>query len=168
MQVRSTLLALFAFLFAATVSNAQPTHPKSPHDTVRTKNITITYGRPYKKGRDIYGALVPYGKVDRLGADENTTITFAKDATFGGKPIKAGTYAMFAIPTETKWTIILNGNSKQWGAFDYDKNKDKDALQVDVPVTKLDNVVEQLTIKPSPTDINIEWDKTKVVIPVKS
>jgi len=168
MQVRTALLTLFAFLFAATVSYAQPSHPKSPHDTVRTKNITITYGRPYKKGRDIYGSLVPYGKVDRLGADENTTITFDKDATFGGKPIKAGTYAMFAIPTESKWTIILNSNHKQWGAFDYEKNKDKDALQVDVPVTKLNNTVEQLTIKPSPSEINIEWDKTKVVIPVKS
>jgi len=168
MQVRTALLALFAFLFAATASYAQPTHPNSPHDTVKTKNITITYGRPSKKGRDIYGALVPYGKVYRLGADENTTITFDKDATFGGKPIKAGTYAMFAIPTETKWTIILNSNHKQWGAYDYEKNKEKDVLQVDVPVTKLSNTVEQFTIKPTPTEIGIEWDKTRAVIPVKS
>jgi len=168
MQVRTALLALFAFFFAATASYAQPTHPNSPHDTVKTKNITVTYGRPSKKGRDIYGALVPYGKVYRLGADENTTITFDKDATFGGKPIKAGTYAMFAIPTESKWTIILNSNHKQWGAYDYDKNKDKDVLQVDVPVTKLSSTVEQFTIKPTPTEISIEWDKTKAVIPVKS
>lgn len=168
MQVRTALLALFAFLFVATASYAQPTHPNSPHDTVRTKNITITYGRPSKKGRDIYGALVPYGKVYRLGADENTTITFDKDATFGGKAIKAGTYAMFAIPTESKWTIILNSNHKQWGAYDYEKNKDKDVLQVDVPVTKLDKTVEQFTIKPSPSEISIEWDKTRATIPVKS
>jgi hypothetical protein len=168
MQVRTTLLALFAFIFSASVSYAQPTHPHSPHDTVRTKNFTIAYGRPYKKGRDIYGGLVPYGKVDRLGADENTTITFTKDATFGGKAIKAGTYSMFSIPTENSWTIILNSNAKQWGAFDYDKNKAKDVLQVEVPTKKLDNAVEQLTINADGTMISIEWDKTKVVIPVKS
>ena len=168
MQVRTALLTLFAFLFAATASYAQPSHPNSPHDTVRTKNITITYGRPSKKGRDIFGKLVPYGQVYRLGADENTTITFDKDATFGGKPVKAGTYAMFAIPEENKWTIILNTNHKQWGAYDYDKNKDKDVLKVEVPVTKLENTVEQFTIKPSPTQIDIQWDKTSAVIPVKS
>ena len=168
MQVRTALLTLFAFLFVATASYAQPSHPNSPHDTVRTKNITITYGRPSKKGRDIFGKLVPYGQVYRLGADENTTITFDKDATFGGKPVKAGTYAMFAIPEENKWTIILNTNHKQWGAYDYDKNKDKDVLKVEVPVTKLENTVEQFTIKPSPTQIDIQWDKTSAVIPVKS
>ncbi|HEY4207066.1 MAG TPA: DUF2911 domain-containing protein [Puia sp.] len=168
MQVRTTLLSLFALLFATAVSYAQPSHPKSPHDTVRTKNVTITYGRPFKKGRDIYGGLVPYGKVDRLGADENTTITFAKDASFGGKAVKAGTYSMFSIPTEKSWTIILNGNAKQWGAFDYDKNKEKDVLKVEVPTTTLSSPVEQLTIGAKPTEITIEWDKTKVVIPVKS
>jgi len=168
MQVRTTLLALFAIIFSTATSYAQPTHPNSPHDTVRTKNITITYGRPSKKNRDIFGKLVPYGQVYRLGADENTTITFDKDATLGGKPVKAGTYAMFAIPEENKWTIILNSNHKQWGAYDYDKNKDKDVLQVSVPVTKLDKTVEQFTIKPAPAEITIEWDKTSVVIPVKS
>ena len=167
MQVRTTLLALFAFLFAATASYAQPSHPHSSHDTVRTKNITITYGRPTKKGREIFGKLVPYGEVWRVGADEATTITFDRDATFGGKPIKAGTYAMFAIPNEKSWTVILNSQPKQWG-LDHDKNKDKDVLKVDVPATSLGSTVEKLTIKPSPTQIDIEWDKTKAVIPVKS
>ena len=167
MQVRTTILSLFVLLFATAAAYAQPSHPHSPHDTVKTKGITVTYGRPYKKGRDIYGGLVPYGKVDRLGADEATTITFDKDVTFGGKPVKAGTYAVFSIPTEKSWTIILNSQAKQWG-LDHDKNKDKDVLQVEVPVTKLSSPVEQLTIKATPTTVSIEWDKTKVVIPVKA
>lgn len=166
MQVRSAFLTCVAFLLAATVSYAQPSHPKSPHDTVRTKDLTITYGRPYKKGREIFGKLVPYGEVYRLGADEATTITFAKDAQFGGKPVKAGTYAVFAIPTEKTWTVILNSQPKQWG-LDHDKNKDKDVLKVEVPVEHLSAVVEQLTIKATGGSVSFEWDKTKATVPVK-
>jgi hypothetical protein len=146
---------------------AQPNHPKSPHDTVSTKNVTVTYGRPSMKGREIFGKLVPYGKVYRLGADEATTITFAKDGTFGGKPVKAGTYALFAIPNEKNWTIIINGNPKQWGAFDYDKNKDKDVLQTEVTTKTLGSPVEQLTIGLSNQDLSISWEKTRVDVPLK-
>jgi hypothetical protein len=165
--MKQLLLLSSLFLFGGLVASAQPTHPNSPHDTVRTANMTITYGRPYKKGREIFGKLEPYGKVYRVGADEATTITFAKDATFGGKPVKAGTYALFAIPNEKQWTIILNSNPKQWGAYDYDKNKAKDVLQVNAMVIPSSTVVEQLTITPTPMSVTIEWDKTKVVIPVK-
>lgn len=155
-----------AILFMGTTACGQPTHPHSPHDTLKTADLTVTYGRPYKKGRDIFGKLEPYGKVYRVGADEATTITFAKDATFGGKPVKAGTYALFAIPTESKWTIILNGQPKQWGAYDYEKNKDKDVVHVDAPVKKLGTVVEQLTIEYPGKDLVIKWDKTEVSVPV--
>lgn len=160
------MLSLFAILLSVTVSYAQPSHPKSPHDTVKTKDLTITYGRPYKKGRDIFGALVPYGKTYRCGADEPTMVTFAKDATFGGKPIKAGTYSLFAVPTEKSWTVILNSELKMWGT-DHDKHADKDVLKVDVPVETLSTPVEQWTITPSNKGITMEWDKTKVVVPVK-
>ncbi|PWT71841.1 MAG: hypothetical protein C5B59_17010 [Bacteroidetes bacterium] len=153
-------------LFAGLVACSQPTHPNSPHDTVQTKNIKVTYGRPYKKGRDIFGKLEPYGKVYRVGADEATTIKFDKDGTFAGKPVKAGTYTLFAIPNEDKWTIILNSQLGQWGAFDYNKYKDKDVLHADVPVKKLSSPVEQLTIRFVPSDMIIEWDKTQVSVPV--
>lgn len=159
------LLLLSTFVLAGIFASAQPTHPKSPHDTLRTKDVTVTYGRPYKKGREIFGKLEPYGKVYRVGADEATTITFAKDGSFGGKPVKAGTYALFAIPNEKQWTIILNGNPKQWGAYDYEKNKDKDVLQVDVPVKTLSAPVEQLTIASPGKALTISWDKTQVSVP---
>jgi hypothetical protein len=168
MQVTKTLLALFAIVFTATASFAQPTHPKSPHDTLSTKDLTVTYGRPYKNGREIFGKLEPYGKVYRCGADEATTITFNKDVTFGGKPVKAGTYALFVIPEEKQWTIILNSQPKQWGAYDYEKNKDKDVLHTVVPVKTLSSPVEQLTIAHPSGVLTISWDKTEVSIPVKS
>jgi hypothetical protein len=130
------------------------------------QDISVRYGRPYKKGRVIFGGLIPYGKVYRCGADSATTITFGKDVIFGGGPVKAGTYTLFVIPNEKSWTIILNGQLGQWGAFDYDKYKGQDILHVDVPVKNLNNPVEQLTISVPPSSVIIEWDQTQVSIPV--
>ena len=105
------LIALAAFIVAPAYSQTR----KSPHDTVSVDNITVTYGRPYKKERKIFGGLEPYGKVWRTGADQATQITFEKDGTFGGKPVKAGTYTLFTIPNPDEWTIILNSQLGQWG-----------------------------------------------------
>src|SRR5262245_24240277 len=116
---------------------AQEMKRKSPHETVSSKNVSITYGRPYKKGRDIFGELVPNGKVWRAGADEATVITFANDGTLGGKSVKAGSYTLFVVPEQSEWTIILNGQLNQWGAYDYEKNKDKNVLEVQAPVKSL-------------------------------
>ena len=160
--MKHLLLAVAAFITLS--ASAQKA---SPHDTATSKNVKVTYGRPYKKGRDIFGGLEKYGVVYRLGADEATTITFDKDVKFAGAPVKAGTYTMFATPNESEWTIILNSQLGQWGAFKYNQYKDKDVVQVKVPVTKLDNVVEQLTISfPANNNMRIEWDKTRVDVPL--
>lgn len=158
-------LLLSAILFIGLSAFCQQ-KPASPHETATGKNISVRYGRPYKKGREIFGKLVPYGQVYRCGADSATTITFAKDAKFGGKPVKAGTYTLFVIPNEKEWTIILNSQLGQWGAYDYDKYKDKDVLQTTVPVKTLDAPVEQLTIAAPGKDLTITWDKTQVAVPV--
>jgi hypothetical protein len=161
-------LLLLLTVFIAINSCGQGGQRKSPHDTVSGTNVSVTYGRPFKNGREIFGSLEKYDKVWRLGADEATTITFAKDVQFGGYDVKAGSYAMFAIPKEEEWTIILNGVVKQWGAFSYEKNKDKDVAKIKVPVNKLENVVEQLTIQFNADNaMVIEWDKTQVVVPLK-
>lgn len=140
---------------------------KSPHETVSSDLVSVTYGRPYKKDREIFGGLEKYGKVWRLGADEATTITFNKDVRFAGKPVGAGTYTMFAIPNEKEWTIILNSETGQWGAYNYEKIKDSDVVQVTVPVQKLDDVVEQLTISfPDAASLAIAWDRTRVTVPL--
>jgi len=159
-------LLLSSILFLGLIAFSQEKKPASPHETLTAKNLTVKYGRPYKKGREIFGTLVPYDKVWRCGADSATTITFAKDAQFGGKPVKAGTYNLFVIPTEKEWTIILNSELGQWGAYNYDKIKDKDVLQVTVPVKTLSTSVEQLTITAPAKNLTIAWDKTEVAIPV--
>jgi len=141
---------------------------KSPHDTVSTKDITITYGRPYMHGRVIFGELVKYGQVWRLGADEATTISLARDTKFGETTIPAGTYTLFAMVNENDWTFIFNSVLGQWGAFSYEKNKNKDIAQVTVPVSKLTTPVEQFTIRfDSDNSIIIEWEQMKIQLHAK-
>ena len=159
-------MILFAAVALVTFISCEDKKPASPHESATGQDISVRYGRPYKKGRVIFGSLVPYGKVYRCGADSATTVTFDKDAEFGGKSVKAGTYTLFVIPNEKNWTIILNSQLGQWGAFDYDKYKDKDVLQVEVPVKKLDHVVEQLTITLPAAALVIEWDDVQVSVPV--
>ena len=91
---------------------------------------------------------------------------FRKGCEFCRKAGEAGTYTLFVIPNEQSWTIILNSQLGQWGAYDYDKYKDKDILHADVPVKKLNSPVEQLTISLPPSAMNIEWDNVEVSIPV--
>ena len=161
--MKSLLLGLVAisFMLPACAQNS-----KSPHETVSSENVSVTYGRPAKKGRDIFGALVPYGKVWRAGADEATEITFKKDGSLGGQPVKAGTYTLFVIPNEKEWTIILNSQLKQWGAYEYDKHKDKDVLKVSGQVGKTAAPVENFTIKIEGGQLKMEWDTTQVTVPV--
>ena len=137
----------------------------TPHEVVKGTNVTVSYGRPYKKGRDIFGGLEAYGKVWRVGADEATEITFDKGVVFGGKQVSAGTYTLFATPDKNEWTIILNTTLGQWGAYSHDASKD--LAQIKVPVKHLDKVVEQLTITPKDNELVIEWDKTSVTVPMR-
>jgi len=156
----SLLLLTISFVFAQQA-------PKSPRITSKDKNIEISYGQPSKRGRVIFGEVVPYGEVWRTGANEATEITFKKDAMFGGQPVKAGTYTLFTIPNKTEWTVILNKQLKQWGAYDYEKIKDKNVLEVKVPVRSLTAVQEKLTIAAKPDTVKLEWDQTGISVPVK-
>ena len=90
--------------------------PKVSKATVNGNDVTINYSSPSKKGREIYGGLVPYGQIWRTGANEATTIELSKDAKVGGIDVKAGKYALFTIPNEKEWTVIINSDAKQWGA----------------------------------------------------
>lgn len=142
--------------------------PKVKKDDTSMPIIKVLYSRPSKKGRAVFGALEPFDKIYRLGANENTEISFSKKVRIGDKKIKAGTYSLFAIPTATKWTIILNKQTDRWGAFTYDEAKD--VLRIDVPVTKLDKVLEVFSM--TFTDLTdganlvIGWDTTQVMLPI--
>lgn len=153
---------LIGFLVVSMASFAQ-----SPRITAESANVKVAYGQPSKKGREIFGALVPYDKVWRTGANEATEITFKKDVTFGGAKVKAGTYSVFTIPGETEWTVILNSELKQWGSYNYDKIKDKDVASVKAKVQKGKDVVEALTISTDDKSVTIAWDKVSVSVPLK-
>jgi len=160
------LLFLSAIVFAVLGSCAQA--PASPKASAEGKGVKVNYGQPSKRDRVIFGKLVPFGEVWRTGANEATEITFDKDVTVGGKPVKAGTYTLFTVPKETEWTVILNGQLKQWGAFDYEKYKDKDVAQFTVPSSKTSGVVEKLTYSFTPkNDLVIAWDDRQISIPIK-
>lgn len=162
--MKKIMLVAFMAVGAFAIScKAQP----SPKASAEGKEVSVKYGQPSKKGREIFGKLEPFGKVWRAGANEATEITFAKDTKFGGQAIKAGTYTLFVTPNPTEWTIILNSELKQWGAYKYEEIKSKDVLKVTVPIKKLDAVVEKLTYRF--TDKNaliIEWDQTQVTVPI--
>lgn len=129
----------------------------------------VSYSRPAKKDREIYGKLIPFGKVWRVGANESTEIKFYQDVVIQGKKIAAGTYALFTIPNEKEWTIILNSDLDQWGAYSYSETKD--VLRVTVPVKKTEEIVENFAIQfAKKTDnmivLQLAWDTTLVELPL--
>jgi len=128
----------------------------------------IIYGRPQKNGRIIFGDLVPYGSVWRLGANEATEIEFFKDVKIGGKKITKGKYTLYALPEADKWTIILNKETNTWGAFKYDTKKD--LLRTDVPVQKQTDTSDVFTIVfekniPNSANLVISWENVFVELP---
>jgi hypothetical protein len=130
--------------------------------------VKVVYGRPQKKGRTIFGALVPYDKIWRTGANEATEVTFYKDATFGGKKVPAGTYVLHTIPGEKEWTVILNKNLNVWGAYQY--KPEADLVRFKVKSSKVDNSLEAFSIAFDNSEhkaMVLGWDKTRVVIPLK-
>ena len=132
--------------------------------------ITVDYGRPGIKGRKVFGELVPFGKVWRAGANSATKVTFEQNVDFGGKEVKAGSYALFVIPMEKEWKVMLNKDANQWGAYSYDEKLN--VIEFTVPVQKLADKQEWFEISVNPVDIHsaemlIKWDMTKIAIPIK-
>lgn len=169
--MKITLLALFLTFVGLSAASAQQ-KPLSPRVTAQGKNITVAYGQPSMKGRVLFGdegskSLEKYGKVWRIGADSATTITFKKDGTFAGKPVKAGTYNFFAIPTDKDWTVILNSELGQWGAYKYDQIKGKDVLKATVPAKTFPNAEEKLTFSVKDNAVDFQWGKSGFSVPVK-
>lgn len=132
--------------------------------------VRVTYSRPQVNGREVFGKLVPYGKVWRAGANEATEIKFYQDVELGGKNVKAGTYSLFTIPGEREWTIILNSDLDYWGAYSY--NEKNDVLRVSAPVRASNSTVENFSIQFESKGekqgvMKLAWDKTIVEVPLK-
>lgn len=130
--------------------------------------MRVLYSRPQKKGREIFGVLEQFDKVWRLGANENTEIQFFKAVTIAGKKIKAGRYSLFAIPSQDKWTVIINKQTDKWGAFSYDP--EKDVLRTEVVTNKTEKTIEAFSITfidaPEGANLVVAWDNTQVFLPI--
>lgn len=128
----------------------------------------VVYSRPKKEGRVLFGGLVEYGKLWRLGANEATEIEFFKPARINGKKVSKGRYTIYAIPYETTWTIIINKDTDTWGHFKYDQKKD--LIRVDVPVQKSNDLLENFAMQFEKTstgaDLVIAWDVVRVELPI--
>lgn len=143
----------------------------SQHATVTQRigvtDVSVEYSRPDKRDREIFGGLVPYGKVWRTGANSPTKIKFSDAVKIGGQEVPAGEYAFYTIPNENEWTIVLSKNLKLWGAYGY--TPDADVLRVAVKPIALADTVETFTIgfdnlKDDSATLALEWDKTRAPV----
>jgi Protein of unknown function (DUF2911) len=129
----------------------------------------VIYGRPQKNDRNIFGDLVPYDMVWRVGANEATEIEFYRDVKIDGKKVSKGRYTLYAIPSLSKWTLILNKETDTWGAFAYDTKKD--VVRVTEDITRRPDVVDVFTIcfegkEKNKTSLMICWDNLEVHLPI--
>lgn len=144
-----------------------PSPTASLNQRVGLTDVEIVYARPGAKGRVMIGQVEPFGKVWRTGANNATTISFSTAVKLGGKDIPAGKYALFTIPTEKDWTVIINKGDKQWGAFTYDESAD--LVRFSVTPVKLNEFVETFEIgfndlRDDSATINLTWEKLRVPI----
>ncbi|MGE5107818.1 MAG: DUF2911 domain-containing protein [Sphingobacteriales bacterium] len=128
----------------------------------------VIYSRPLKNGRTVFGELVEYGKVWRLGANEATELELYKDVKINGKKVKKGRYTLYAICNESTWTIIINKDVDTWGSFKYDPTKD--VLRVDVDVQKQTDNTEAFTMvfdkNNNGASLVMSWDAEQVSLPI--
>jgi hypothetical protein len=179
---------ILAFIFIAVATSLQPIKAqefkgidKSPMDMAYLPDnfahdhspgekavARITYGRPQKNNRPVFGKMVPYGKIWRTGANEATEFIAYQPLTFGSKTLPAGTYTLFTIPEKDEWTLIFNTDVDIWGAYRYDSKKD--VLRLNVKVKSTNEVVEAFAIKfetlnENEAALKLAWDQTKIEVP---
>ncbi|HTG55497.1 MAG TPA: DUF2911 domain-containing protein [Niabella sp.] len=165
-----------AFLCALSYADAQIKMPApSPAQTVKQEfglsNVELSYSRPVKKGRKIFGDLVPYNAVWRTGANGATTLTFGDNVIIGGKEIPAGKYGLLSIPGAASWTLIITKQTDVTSPAAY--KQDQDIVRVTAKVKPSGTSVENFTIQfdniqPESCDLIISWDKSTVSLPIKT
>src|SRR3989440_11927559 len=164
-------LCLVIFVLGGTVSAQNDLNLPDVSQAAEVKqrialtDITIKYHRPLVNGRKIWGGLVTYGKVWRVGANENTTIEFSDPVSVEGKPLAKGIYGLHMIPNPDSWTIIFSKTNTAWGSYSYDQKED--ALRVDVKPRPLAENKEALEfdfedLKPTSTAVTLKWEKLDV------
>lgn len=155
------------------------TKKHSPEKTsAYTKNgldLAVNYSSPSKKGRAIFGELVPYDLVWRTGANEPTTFTTKTDIKIVDKKLKAGTYSLWTIPNKDSWKVMFNEEVPDWGVTvlsggkETTRDAEADFVRVEVPTKKLSEPLESFTIDFEDSDqlnLSLSWDDTKVSVPI--
>jgi hypothetical protein len=169
-RVKSPDLEHFAQSFVAAEREWGPVGQLSPRDTVRAEigsaHLTVDYGRPHKRGRVIFGQVVPWGQVWRTGANAATQFSSDVPLRVGGRTIPAGRYSLWSIPTTRGATLIVNRQTDQWGT-EYDAAQD--LARLDLTRESLPEPVEQFTIAIEPADgrgvLRLSWDTTSYLLP---
>jgi hypothetical protein len=159
-------LLLSSLTFQSQILTPQPSPKCLFNQMVGLTDVEIEYSRPGLKGRNIFGDLVPFGKVWRTGANSNTTISFSEDVVIDGKTLKKGKYALFTLPKVESWEVIFYSKTDNWGTPE-DWNESDVALRAYVVPQMLNKNVENLTIDINNLDnnfgyLNISWEKTLV------
>tara|TARA_B100002019_G_scaffold150891_1_gene129973 strand:- start:267 stop:1121 length:855 start_codon:yes stop_codon:yes gene_type:complete len=165
-------------LFTVNLSFSQINTPRvSPASEVEQMvgltEIEIEYSRPSMRGREVFGNLVPFGKVWRTGADNSTKISFDTDVIISGKTIQSGTYSIFSVPNKESWEIILYSDVELWGVpRDWSENKIVFSSMFDVKKLKKSNTVETFTISfndltNNDVNMSISWENTSVDIKIE-
>lgn len=175
-QYVTVVLVLLTLLGLSTQLKAQDFKEldSSPHDIVyfRTNKISppkikVLYGRPQKNGREIFGEVVPYGKIWRVGANEATEVIFYTDVLFGDTPVKAGTYVLYAIPGQDEWTMILSSNVDVWGTYEYEDKYD--VARTTAKVSRAE-FMEAFSIafkeKGKQVNMVLAWDTARITTPI--
>jgi len=144
--------------------------PASVSVELKGKQVKIDYCRPSMRGRKIVGGLVPYGTVWRTGANDATSLVTGIDLFFGDAKVPAGKYTIYTLPAEDSWKLIINKQTGQWGT-EYDESQD--LVRIDLSKSVLKSPIEQITIKFDKTggdkaDLVMEWEKTRLVVPVRA
>ena len=173
--MRFLLLAL-ALVFAAPalaqerdMTEARPSPNASVSQTVGTSTMTVDYGRPSVRGREIFGGLVPYDAVWRTGANEATVLTTDADIMVGDTKLAAGSYALFTVPGKEGWTVIFNSVAEQWGAYNYDAAQDVARVEVIAETTLPVQEQLRITFEDVTEDsalLTIRWDTVGVPVRV--
>jgi hypothetical protein len=163
------LAGVFAFIRYSTKSHSPESNVSFSDGNLK---VHVFYNRPYKKGREIFGKLVPFGKTWRTGANEATVFETSSDLKFGDKELKAGKYSLWTVPGEKSWQVVFNSEIPSWGVnFNAEANRNPatDVLIVESPVVQENKEFEQFTISVEKVGDGAEliliWDKTLVAVP---
>ena len=179
MKIRTAATGLSLLLFSSLTfaqqapspqdKAARPSPPaKATCSLGDSATVTVDYSSPRAKGRKIFGGLVPYGDVWRLGANEATTFVVSSDVSVGGTKVPAGSYTLFAVPNADQWALVISKKTGEWGT-QY-PGPSEDLARIDMKASQLPSPVENFTISFEKSGmggtLNVDWETIRASVPV--